>query len=579
MKQRILPVLGALAVLCAACATPTPRWTPESVAPPASTPEGVEKPASLEQRAQVVEAPAAAVPEKGLPLTRDGAILTALKNNRAIGVAQLGPQIGETYIPEARAAFDPTLMATVSTGHNTQPATSSSLANLGSASTTLPLSDLAAPGVSQALNAVQQTMAAANQRVNPSVSTTNTTGSLSVQEFLPTGTQLYLTGTASSVDSTAASDVYQGTFTVGLNQALLRGAGTAVNLITLREAQNSSAQAVHVFRGAVLDTVEQVELAYWDLVLAGEILKIREFALSLAEEQLRRNEDLLSVGKAIEGDVLTARAEKASRQADLTDAHAAIRSQTLGLVRLLNPTEAKPWSLVFDPVDPPDVVQVAIDPDRSSEIAMQYRPELAQSRLALANLDLETYRAKNAMLPQLDLVTSYGTTSRGNDHGGITRYLASDDYDNYSIGLEFQTPILYRAEKARRTRALLNQEQGTRSLANLEQTISTQVRQAAVEVQKQWDRLGATEEAVKSRTEEVRIAQERNAVGKTTTLDVLITQRDLIQSQIDGITARVNFIEALTSLYAAEGSLLERRGIRLDAAGETDTATNTEKTP
>jgi outer membrane protein TolC len=46
-------------------------------------------------------------------------------------------------------------------------------------------------------------------------------------------------------------------------------------------------------------------------------------------------------------------------------------------------------------------------------------------------------------------------------------------------------------------------------------------------------------------------------------LDVLQVQRDYIQSQVDDATARVRYIEALTELYAAEGTLLERRGISL----------------
>jgi outer membrane protein TolC len=69
---------------------------------------------------------------------------------------------------------------------------------------------------------------------------------------------------------------------------------------------------------------------------------------------------------------------------------------------------------------------------------------------------------------------------------------------------------------------------------------------------------------VLSRRESVRVIEGRHEVGKATNLDVLQVQRDLIQSQVDDATARVRYIEALTDLYAAEGTLLERRGIALD---------------
>ena len=40
-------------------------------------------------------------------------------------------------------------------------------------------------------------------------------------------------------------------------------------------------------------------------------------------------------------------------------------------------------------------------------------------------------------------------------------------------------------------------------------------------------------------------------------------QRDLLASQIAEVEAIVNYRTALVNLYLAEGSLLERRGVRL----------------
>jgi outer membrane protein TolC len=53
-----------------------------------------------------------------------------------------------------------------------------------------------------------------------------------------------------------------------------------------------------------------------------------------------------------------------------------------------------------------------------------------------------------------------------------------------------------------------------------------------------------------------------------TNLDVLQVERDFIESQVDDATARVRYIQALTQLYAAEGTLLERRGISMEAVNE-----------
>jgi outer membrane protein TolC len=84
-----------------------------------------------------------------------------------------------------------------------------------------------------------------------------------------------------------------------MTQPLLDGAGTGVNLVGLRQARNKAAQTEHSFRASVLDVTRQVEVGYWELVLANQLTQIREFAVGLADEQLKRNEERFRVGKAI----------------------------------------------------------------------------------------------------------------------------------------------------------------------------------------------------------------------------------------------------------------------------------------
>ena len=573
-------------LLAGACATHKTQWSSESISLPTATPSAFEAASPLNERAAGLLVAAQPGDGKPIALTRDGALLTAIANNRSLEVARFGPQVGQTFVPEARSAFDPLLLGTLSTGRDTRERaatynskTSASSLLSGSSTQTSAASARGTPSATPILDAIQQGVAVNRQALSdlqsivtilgqpehPFIKTQSTAGSVTVRNYLPTGTLVFLSGEATHTDTNLAPDDYLGAWTFGVTQSLLRGRGLDVNLVELKQARNLAAQSEHEFRRRVLEIAAVVEDAYWEFVLANEVVKIREFAVSLADEQLRRNEDLFSVGKIVEGDVMSARAEKASRTADLTDARAAIRSQTLALIRLLNPEADRVWALTFAPVDQPEVTQVAVNPELSDQLAMQYRPELAESQLELANRDLDVLRTRNGLLPRLDLTATYGRTSRGTSSSDASAFLDSSAFDNFRVGLDFETPILYRGERARHDRAKLYQAQAGASVSDVEQGVATQVRQAIVEVERQWERIGATQEAVNSRLEELRIAQDRNAVGKATNLDVQIVQRNLIQAEVDEVTARVRYIEALTGLYAAEGTLLERRGIRLDS--------------
>ena len=57
--------------------------------------------------------------------------------------------------------------------------------------------------------------------------------------------------------------------------------------------------------------------------------------------------------------------------------------------------------------------------------------------------------------------------------------------------------------------------------------------------------------------------QERLQAGAGTTLAVAQAQRDLLEAEVARVASAAAYRIALVNLYRAEGSLIERRGIRV----------------
>ncbi|MCC5876032.1 MAG: TolC family protein [Candidatus Sumerlaeia bacterium] len=521
----LLLVAGLLAGV--GCGSVRTSYTTEAVQPPESLERALvqAEDARLESRATL--------PHDGvttMPLSRDGAVLTALARNRSLGVQRLDPEIAALLPNIERGAFDPRLTSRASFGRDTRQLG-------GTAAFSFPAG------------------------ASPEIEDEHIDGSITASQYFPTGTEVYLTGGVARNNTNFTDPEYSGRWSVGVNQALLRGRGTRVNLVSLRQAENSAARSIHELRGFVIDLVEQVEQAYWALVLAQETVRIQEYSIELAQEQVRLNESYVRVGRGTTAELLSAKAELASREADLIDGRAAVRQRNLALVRLLNPDADSQWAITFDPQDPPEVAEINLDDITSAHLAKLYRPILAQAKLDISNSELEVVRTRNGLLPRLDAFGSYGRTSLGNSQRNAFDRLDDSAYDNYELGLQFEMYPLNRSERARDRRARFRLELAETALSNLEQMIEMEVRQAAIEVDRQWQRLGATRRTVESREEELRAEQSRFRVGRSTTLDLLSIQRDLVQARVDEIVARVGYIQALTTLYAVEGTLLERRGI------------------
>lgn len=561
----------------------------------AAAPE-LESPAPLEERAEAPNLDLALEPGAELPVTRDGALLTALLNNHSLEVARFGPRISAYYVPAERAQFDPNLLFTVSHGKQRYqlagtdeytfgtdtgpggfrlfpqvvgPNPRATISNiLGIASDQLaqpPLWERTAPSRREMTSRVTGLLSEVLTPDTPTIMDgDDTQGLATLSTLFPTGTTVFLTGGIERSESNFVPTEYEGAWTLGVNQALLRGAGTQVNLAQLRQARNIADRSTHQFNQFLLEFVNTVEQAYWDVALAREVLSIREFSVALAEEQVRLNEDLLAVGAAVKAAVLSAQAEKASREAELHQAQGDLTNRTIRLMRLFNAPEDTGWEVTLTPLDTPETISLPLDREESEHLAMRYRPELPQIELDIENRGLDVVTARNQLLPQVDLYARYGLSSLGGSLGGGTRHLSRSRYYNYTVGLELDMPLGNRAERARHRQAILVETQVERILTDTAQRIRSEVREALTNVRSQWAQIEAAELAERSRVEELRIEQDRYEVGLVTNLDVLQVQRLLIEAQVAAATARAEYIKAITTLYAAEGTLLERRGIRME---------------
>ena len=124
-------------------------------------------------------------------------------------------------------------------------------------------------------------------------------------------------------------------------------------------------------------------------------------------------------------------------------------------------------------------------------------------------------------------------------------------------------PLSRRAAKSAHSRARASREQTQVSLQNLLHLVQLDVRVAYSELQLAQQKIEAVSVTRKLYQEALRAENEKFKVGRSTTVDVSLVQRDFLQAQLDEMDARVQLKKAAIRLYQLEGSLLKRRGVTL----------------
>ncbi|MFO7460693.1 MAG: TolC family protein [Desulfatiglandales bacterium] len=472
-----------------------------------------------------VKEPASLPAQPLLEVSIEEAILLALENNRSLRVEQYNLPIRSTFEDQEEAVFDPVLTGGAEYARQH--------ARFRSRGITAPLDDT-------------ENRAAARAGVS---------------KYFATGTTVEVDVSAEKTWSDLFSDQYATRLGFSVTQALLRGAGTGINLATIQQTRVETQISEYEFRGFSEALVALVEETYWDYALAKRQIEIFEEFLKVAEQQLQEIEAMISVGRLAETEVTAAQAEIAVQRLGLIGAKGNYETARLRLLRLLNPRKSSLWNMDVKLKQEPRLPEVVLDPVQLHvDIALRLRPEINQAKLGVRSNELEIVKTRNGLLPKMDFFISLGKTGYADSFGSSVSNI-TDDYYNVLGGVAFQYPLKNRDADARYRRSVLRRDQGLEAVENLEQLIELEVRTGYIEVTRAREQILASSASRTLEEEKLRIETERFRVGRSTAFLVSQAQRDFLSSQITEIIAVANYLKALVALYRLEGSLLERRGI------------------
>ena len=352
--------------------------------------------------------------------------------------------------------------------------------------------------------------------------------SLSFDGLLPWGLTYSLGGQAANSRSlgNAFANEYASFGGITVTEPLLRGFGFGSNLLTVRLAKADRAISDWQFRQTVIDTVRQTIFVYSDLALAHENLRIAQRTRDLAASLLAENEKRFRIGTLSQNDVTQARAQVASRDEGILLAQRAVRDGDNALRQLMGEgafTLDGPLLGIETPPEPEMAVQPAEDVRR----ALDLRPDYQAARLGLVKDRASESSARNALLPRVDLVASYGYNGLDADFAASRRMVADADNRSYSAGVVVSVPLTFAEGRGRARAARLVLRQAEADLRLLEQTIALNITAAAGQIETARQRVAAARVSYDLANQALEAELKKLRAGTSTTFVVLSLQQNL----------------------------------------------------
>ena len=306
---------------------------------------------------------------------------------------------------------------------------------------------------------------------------------------------------------------------------------------------------------AVVNTLADVRLAYWDLVYARAAVDVQRQALALAEQLVADNRARVDVGTMAPTDVVQAQSEAAARRQLLALAVETQHSSELALKELIvGGTSDELWEAEINPTDQPRIEAAPIDLQEAIRGALGRRTDISRARRQLDANEATVENLRNSTLPALDLVGSYQLTGQGGPRrvpvgnsfddifggvGGVIpggyrdalQSIANADYPIWNVQLQMTWPLGRSADGAAYERARLELQQNRAQIRRIELRVASEVTNAALRIESIRERIDAATASRELAEQQLQAEESKFEVGLSTNFFVLQSQRDLATAQ------------------------------------------------
>lgn len=478
-------------------------------------------------------------------LTVRDAIIKGIQNNLDIKAEEINIPIGKEGVTINKSTFDPSLNASISSADQKTPS-----------STIMTRDDF------NRYRDVRATIGLQKRFL------TGLESSLSVSTLKSMNN--------SSVD--ALRPQYSNVVVLDLTQPLLKDFGGDVNSAHIKISEKQLLRAANLYLDKATRISGQIELTYYDLALAEEVLACKIESRRLAQELLDANKEKFKAGLVPITEVEEAETAVASRNEEVILAMEHVETTTNNLLDLIG---CKSEDLLCKKTIKARLTQAKDDTlpslDDFLDLALKHRPDLEAQRLLVEANDINLKYYKNQKLPRLDIEATLGINGlSGGDRPvtfGGSNYsspLVGDYWDSikdttrdkqWYVGMRLSYPIGNRGPEARYRQADLEKRQAVYRLKRLEDTAETEVRNAFIASKRALERIAVDERFELLAQNTLSQEMERLKDGLSDTFHILQYQNNVISAKIKKATALADFNKSLANLYRATGTNLDRYSI------------------
>ena len=508
----------------------------------------------------------------------------ALKNSADVQLSRVDVYTSADRITSAESPFDPLLQASFNSQRAVSPlffgggfGSTGAGSSFGTGTTSTGTSTGSGTGTGASTSGIAV--------LPQTISSLTQTSVINYQQLLPTGQtiQASFQGIRSSGDD-YTSPVIFGSLNFTLLQPLLQNRTNLQARGPLTVARTQLLITSEQDEAKIADTISQAAQTYWQAVQARENIRVQQQTVELAKKSYEHDKLALELGALASLDIYQSQTQVAERNRDLVQAQHQYRIALDTLRHFIGADltqDLRNTDIVLedDPAQLPPKSEV-LPFEQALQRALERRPEWKAARQSLEVDALNTRVARDALLPQLSLTGTGGSTGPSlnpvtpgtsvgvpaNLYPGLgetLKQVLAFDFPSYGFGLQLNFPLRNSSAKAQLADAMVSRVQDRYRQRQTQQQITLDVRQAIDSLELAGASIATATTARDLAHKNVDAEQQKYQLGSITAFELLDSQTRLASAESALLSAFITYQQGYVAYQRATWTLFDGYGVIL----------------
>lgn len=275
---------------------------------------------------------------------------------------------------------------------------------------------------------------------------------------------------------------------------------------------------------------EQIAQLYVQILYTQEAVKTNQKLLENDEQLLQRGQELLRNGKATQADVAQLQAQVDNGKYDVVNSRTQIASYKMQLRQLLQLSDTMDFNIQTPEGLDTQLIYSIPSISQVYQAALQSRPEIKSSQLAIEQSNLDLKIAQGAYSPTISLTAGL-TDSHMTGTGQTISNQLRDNFDG-QIGVNISIPIFdNRKRKTTLEKAKINQLNSQLDLQDNQLNLRNTIESYWLEATNNKQKYEASKSQVKSQQTSYELVSEQFKQGKQNIAQLLESRTSLLSAE------------------------------------------------